>query len=224
MAKQSKESVLADLHNHNVNLVTREIYLHSNHSKDDDGGEPGVDYRQATTFIKNLQFLDQPPNKPILIHLHSTGGCWDNGMAMYNAIQFCESQVTILAYSQASSMSGIILQSAFPNRGMMPDCHFMLHYGYIGFNATSSQAAREAVLNNEKGCKRMLNIFASNAIHGEFFKNKKSSTLKSVASYIDKKMKEKTDWYLDAEESVYYGFADFVVGSKDCPSIKDIRR
>ncbi len=67
MPRQSKDQVLYDLHNHCVNLNLRDIYLHSYYIKDD-VDEPGVDYRQATTFIKNLHLLDQPPFKPIL--------CW----------------------------------------------------------------------------------------------------------------------------------------------------
>jgi len=221
MARQSRDQVLYDVHMHSVNLNLRDIYLHSYYSKEDDD-EPGVDYRQATTFIKNLQFLDQPPNKPILVHMHSVGGCWDNGMAMFNSIQFCESIVTLLAYSQASSMSGIILQSAYPYRIMMPDCHFMIHHGSISLY-NNSMAVKSAVDQNEKAMHRMLEIFATNAQHGEFFKDRKSSSLKSVMAFIDKKIKDKSDWYMDAEEAVYYGFADHILGCKEYPTLKSLR-
>ena len=124
MPRQSKDQVLYDMHNHCVNLNLRDIYLHSYYQKDDIE-EPGVDYRQATTFIKNVHMLDQPPHRPILVHLQSIGGDWDNGMAMFNAMQFAVSYITMLAYSQASSMSGILFQSA-SLRIMMPDCHFLM--------------------------------------------------------------------------------------------------
>ena len=221
MGRQTKEQVLYDVHSHNVNLNLRDIYLHSYYSKEDDG-EPGVDYRQATTFIKNLQLLDQPPSKPILVHMHSVGGCWDNGMAMFNTIQFCESIVTILAYSQASSMSGILLQAAHPYRIMMPDCHFMVHHGSIALN-DNSMAVRSAVDMNDKQMKRMLELFATNCQHGEFFKNRKSTTLKSVMAYIDKKIKDKSDWYMDAGEAVYFGFADHILGDGEYTTIKSLR-
>lgn len=102
----SKSQAIFDLHTFGINNHSREIYLHSYYSDDVEREEPGVDYRQATTFIKNLQFLDQNQNKSILVHLHSQGGSWDDGMAMFNSIQFCKSDVKILAYAQASSMSG----------------------------------------------------------------------------------------------------------------------
>lgn len=221
MARQAKDQVLYDLHNHGVNLNLRDIYLHSYYSKEDDG-EPGVDYRQATTFIKNLQLLDQPPNKPILVHMHSVGGCWDNGMAMFNAIQFSESVVTILAYAQASSMSGIILQSAYPYRIMMPDCHFMIHHGSIALH-DNSMAVKSAVDQNEKSMQRMLELFAANCQHGEFFKARKTTSIKSVMAFLDKKIRHKSDWYMNAEEAVYYGFADHVLGCEEYPTIKSLR-
>lgn len=221
MGKQPKDQILYDLHTHNVNIDLRDIYLHSYYSKEDDG-EPGVDYRQATTFIKNLQFLDQSPNKPILVHMHSVGGCWDNGMAMFNSIQFCESIVTILVYSQASSMSGIILQAAYPYRISMPDCHFMVHYGSIVLD-DNSMAVKSAVDYNSKTSKKMLEIFATNCQYGEFFNSKKSSTFNSVVSFIDKKIKDKSDWYMDAEEAVYYGFVDHILGDDEYPTVKSLR-
>ena len=104
VSRQSKDQVLYDAHNHSINLNLRDIYLHSYYTKDEES-EPGVDYRQATTLVKNLCVLDQPVSggnfKPILIHLHSIGGCWDNGMAIFNAIQFAKSDIRMLSYSQA---------------------------------------------------------------------------------------------------------------------------
>lgn len=221
MARQSKDQVLYDAHTHAVNLNLRDIYLHSYYVKDDES-EPGVEYRQATTFIKNLHIMDQGADpKPILVHLHSDGGCWNNGMSIFNSVQFSRSYITMLCYSQASSMSGIILQS--PSlRIMMPDCHFMMHHGSVGYEG--HPFAVKAVADFDMmACKRMLTIFAERAIKGPYFAKRKSTTVESVYRFFDKKIKDKVDWFLDAEEAVFYGLADAVLGSKDYPDVQSLR-
>lgn len=221
MAREPRSQILFDVHNHGVNLNLRDIYLHSYYKDEGENEEPGVDYRQATTFIKNLHVLDLPPNKPILVHMHSVGGCWDNGMAIFNAVQFSTSYVTMLAYSQASSMSGIILQSA-ELRIMMPDCHFMMHFG-SGGTWGHPFAVQTAAEFDVKACKRMLQIFAERAIKGPFFSKKKTTTVQSVYNFFDKKLKERVDWFLDAEEAVWYGLADSILGSKEYPTMESLR-
>ena len=228
MPKQSKDQILFDVHNHNINLNSREIYLHSFYTKDEDE-EPGVDYRQATTFIKNLMMLDLPTRKNqedvylnILVHMHSIGGCWDNGMAMFNSIESAQSYVRILSYSQASSMSGVIFQAA-DERIMMPDCHFLMHHGDVGLISGHPFSAKVTADFTIKACKRMLEIFASKAINGPYFSRRKSATIETAYNYFDKKLKEKVDWYLSADEAVHYGLADGILGSKEYPNVHSLR-
>ena len=45
-----------------------------------------------------------------------------------DAIKICNSYITMVSYGQAESMSSIILQAA-DKRIMMPNAHFMCHYG-----------------------------------------------------------------------------------------------
>lgn len=223
MPRQSKDQVLYDIHNHFVNLNRREIYLHSYYVKDDES-EPGVDYRQATAFIKNLHLLDQSPHRPILVHLHSAGGCWDNGMAIYNSVEYAKAEITMLGYAQTSSMSGIIFQSA-DLRIMMPDCHFMLHHGYSGGSMVHPYALKNEAIMQEKACERMLRIFAEKSFESEceFFSRKKSATVETAYKFFDKKLKDEVDWYLSAEEAVFYGLADGIVGSDDYPDLDSLR-
>jgi ATP-dependent protease ClpP protease subunit len=146
----------------------------------------------------------------ITLHMQIDGGCWQNGLAMFDAIRLAKSQTTILAYAQASSMSGVILQAA-DKRIMMPNTHFMLHYGSMSAGGTA-QAASEAVRFNDRENEKMLNIFAERAIEGNFFKSKRWG-VKRVTEYLDREMKARSDWYLTAEEAVEMGFADGIYGS-----------
>jgi ATP-dependent protease ClpP protease subunit len=194
--KSELEQLITDVHGHHINYHNREIYLHSSYSTgwDDGGGEAGVEYRMATTFVKNLHILLNQASTGILVHMHSIGGEWNDGMAVFNAIRFAAAPITIIAYSQASSMTGVMLQCA-DRRLMVPDCEFMIHHGSIGISATSP-AAKSAIDVNERYCKRMLQIFARRAVKsGKFFKEKKYTEEKAI-TFIDKKLKDKIKSFL----------------------------
>lgn len=213
------EQLVSDIHGHNLNHQNREIYLHGYLDVYEEE-EPGVDYRMATAFIKNLHILEAQSHQNILIHMHTIGGNWADGMAMFNSIRFVRSPITILSYAQASSMSGIILQSA-DKRILMPDCEIMIHHGSLDIS-DNTMAVKSAVEQNEKNCKRMLQIFAQRAVFGKYFTDRNYGVKKTM-SFIDGKIKQSSDWYLSAEEAVYYGFADGVLGEKGFETISKIR-
>jgi ATP-dependent protease ClpP protease subunit len=219
--KRKKEELsyaLSDLHSYNVNLGSREIYLHGAKG---DSEEPGVEFRMATTFIKNMHLLNNESKENILVHMQSIGGCWDNGMAIFDVIKSSSSPVTILAYSQASSMTGIIFQSA-KKRVLMPNCHFLVHHGSIGVEGTH-QAVVAAVERDKQALDIMLEVFASRLINGPYFKDKDKS-LDYVKKWLDKKIREREDWYMDAQEAVDFGFADGILGERGFKDMSTIRR
>ena len=70
----------------------------------------------------------------------------------------------------------------------------------------------------------MLDIYTERCIEGPFFQNRyKSLTKDKVRNYIKKKMQQKGDWWLNAEEAVYYGFADGVLGQDGYETIAKLR-
>jgi ATP-dependent Clp protease protease subunit len=217
--KEAVEQLLHDVHNHHLNHRSREVYLHSYFGEFEE--ELGVEYRMAAMFIKNLHILDSQNHQNILVHLHSDGGEWSDGMAIYNAVRSIKSSVTMLGYAQTSSMSGVILQSA-DKRVLMPDCEVMIHHGSIGVN-DNAMAVKSAVDRNERCCRRMLEIFAQRALHGKFFVER-NYKIKKIMSFIDSKIRQYSDWYLGAEEAVYYGFADGVLGHKGFEDMAKIRK
>jgi len=219
--KTELEQLISDIHSYNLNYHSREIYLHSSFSGCCDEDEMGVEYRMATCFIKNLHLLaGQSPEQPVVIHMQSVGGNWGDGMAIFNSMRFSPVPITMIAYAQASSMSGIILQAA-DCRVLAPDCEFMIHHGSIAL-ANNSMAVKSAVDSNEKACRRMLDIFAKRAKHGKFFKERGYNETK-IRAYLDRKIKEKSDWYLNAEEAVYYGFADGILGESGYGSLEEVK-
>lgn len=213
------EQLISDIHINNINHHSREIYLHG-HKEGYDEEEPGVDYRMATTFIKNVHILEAQNHQNILIHMHTIGGNWSDGMAMFNTLRLIKSPIVMLSYAQASSMSGVMLQAS-DKRVLMPDCEFMIHHGSISIS-DNTVAVKSAIDQNERYCKRMLQIFAQRAVNGKYFKDRNYG-IKKTMSIIDFKIKQTSDWYLDAEEAVYYGFADGILGQKGFESISKIR-
>lgn len=213
----SAEQLISEIHNHHINHLTREIYLHGYVDADE---EPGVDYRMATSFIKNLHILELQSSQNVLIHMHTIGGNWSDGMAIFNSIRLSKSPITIIGYAQASSMSGIVFQAA-DKRVLMPDCEIMIHHGSIALD-DNTMAVKSAVDQNEKYCKRMLQIFAERAISGTYFKERKYS-LRKAMTFIDQKIKQNGDWYLMPDEAVYYGFADGILGEKGFETVAKAR-
>lgn len=204
-------SLTEEIHQRDINFHTREIYL--NHwieeEKDDE-----IDHKVANRFIKNIHILERQGRGKIVVHMCIGGGSWEYGMAMYDAIKLAKSPITILAYSEAVSMSGILLQAA-DRRIMMPNSAFMLHYGSIGFDQIPSHAASELVKYNDRSCKTMLDIFTERAFDGAYFKDNKMG-IRKVREFIDSNMRKKGDWYLSAHETVQFGFADGVLGHNGC--------
>lgn len=202
--------IIHDLHEYGLNIERREIFLHS--YVDNVEEEPGVDYRSAIVFLKNITLLDAMTDKPISIHMFSIGGEWEAGMAMYDAISSCKSYVTVHVHGQASSMSSIILQAA-DFRVMMPNSHYMCHFGsqHYGGHYLNYQAVAKL---DREWCKIMIDIYAEKMVHSQFFKEKHpGGDVTKAYNFIKRKLKD-GDWYLTPEETVYYGFADCVWGDR----------
>lgn len=194
-------SILDDFHIHGASLITREIFLHNHHSYDEN---PGVEYKMSTSFIKSLKAMDTESYDPITIHMQSIGGEWGDGIAIYDAMKMCKSKITIISYGQAESMSSIILQAA-NKRFLTPNSYVMVHYGTSGY---ASQYLNAQNWHNYERyiCDIMMNIYAERCINGKFFRDK-SYDVNKVKKYLYKKLKD-GDWYMNAEEAIYYGFAD----------------
>jgi ATP-dependent protease ClpP protease subunit len=205
----AEPELLKDFHDYGANISAREIFLH-NHYHAEDNQNPGVEYRMSNTFIKNLRALDMKSDQPISIHMHSIGGEWTDGMAIYDAITMCRSYVTIIVYGQAESMSSIILQAA-DHRVMTPNAHFMCHYGSSDINTDYLSAMNQADY-ERRMTDVMLEIYAKRSVDGPFYKDKfgKKPSHKQVKQFLSRKLKS-GDWYLNSTEALYYGFADAII-------------
>jgi len=196
------------IHNYNVDIRNREIFISGEDSTTEIGGaEPGVDHILSARIIRNLRLLTNRSDKPILIHMKTCGGDWNEGMAIYDAIKLCPVYITILNYTHARSMSSIILQAA-GNRVMMPHSSFMFHHGTYG-----DEGEMKTVMATMEWYKRsidiMCNLYVDSMKNTPHSKWNKSSRDK-IRQWLDEQMDKKNDVFLSAADAVQHGFADSV--------------
>lgn len=181
--------------------LNRTIFFHQ---EENDGCS--VDYKTVSNFIKDLYELNLENSKPIDIYLINVdGGDWGFGMSMYSDIRNSDSPITIYGSGLIGSMGTIIMQAA-GLRFLCKDTFYLVHTGSFSFDGEAKCGIAWAEL-NKLMYKKMIEIYAARCINGEYFKER-SSSLSKVKSYLDQKIKTKTDWYMTAEEAVYMGFAD----------------
>lgn len=207
-AKKTDDPI-AQIHDYDVDLQSNHIYLMGvdNYSfGSDNTEEPGVEHIMASRFIRNMNLcMRVNQDVPIVIHLKTSGGSWEEGMAIYDTIKSCPYMVTILSYTHARSMSSIILQAA-NKRVLMPSSYFMFHDGTIDIGGTVKQV--ESAIEFGKGAtKRMLDIYSTSMKEqGKLSK----LTIPRIQGWLRGQMNAKEDVYLTSRDAVEYGLADEV--------------
>ena len=200
-------SATFDLHEYGVNVRSREIYLHGWHGTTEEEFVPGMEYRMATKFIKNLHLLNNQSALPIIVHQHTCGGIWEHGMAIYDAIVASSAPVIMVAYAHARSMSSITLQAA-DLRVLMPNCLFMIHQGTGAIDDTVRGVLSWAEI-LKRDINTMMDIYAKRSSFGR--------------AAIQAQMEKNQEWYLSADDAVAHDFADGVFGRRGFESLSKIR-
>jgi len=218
MDHSSNNYLLNNLHDYNIDIENRELYLHSYFS--DSSDEAGVDYRSAIVFEKNLRYLNTLSLDPILVHMHLPGGDWQDCLGIYDNIKASKSKVVIVAYAKVESSSTVLLQAA-DLRILSPNTNFLIHYGSISVD-NEHKAALSMVQWSEKESEKMIDIFTDRCINSSISKNKNWKRM-IARKHIVTQLATKRDWILTADEAVEYGFADGILGSKKYPNIDYIK-
>ncbi len=182
--------LIHQLHEFDIDLVSNHIYLMGidrGYEAVPGLEEPGIDYVISKRFIKNINMcMRVNPEKPIIIHMKSCGGDWQEGMAIYDSIRSCPSKVIILNYTHARSMSSLIFLAA-DKRVMMPNSYFMIHDGTYSIDGTLKQV-RSSIEFDRINEDTMLGIYAERmTAKGEFKGQPLSKIKKWLRSQMDKK-------------------------------------
>jgi len=185
--------------NNNISLPTKTLWIGSSSYSSDDGSGIGVNYSMSESVIKGLHVLESLNNsEPITIIMNNPGGCWYNGMAIYDYIKRCVCTVNIEVYGEASSMGTVILQAA-DKRSISPNSSFFIHYGEDGYEGHSKNFERWAEQSKHVN-KQMEDIYLNK------IRNKKPK-------YTRAKLQEllKYDTFMTAKETVDLGLADEII-------------
>jgi len=210
-------NTLYDIHNYNIDVANREIYLHSHLDSDD---ETGVDYRSAIMFEKNMRYLNLISLEPIVVHMHMPGGDWQDCLGIYDTIKSSKSKVAIIAFAKVESSSSVLLQAA-DLRILSHNTNFLVHYGSLSID-NEHKAALSMVQWSEKESEKMIDIFTEKCMYSKICKDKNWKRM-IVRKHIVSQLATKRDWILTSQEAVDYGFADGVLGTKKFPNIEYIK-
>jgi len=198
----ANRDTVGEIHAYNIDVKNREIYINE---FDDSGETGGVDHRMLQNFTKNINILKNISRDPITIHMQTVGGCWYSGMGIYDAIRSSKCKTNFIGYGQLCSMGTVIIQAA-TRRLVTENSTFMVHWGSSEISGHYLSAQNLAVFEKESG-KKMLSIYAEKCQKTGLFFKQGGYSLSGTKAYIKRKLNN-GDWYMEAPEAVYYGFAD----------------
>lgn len=214
-----KQEKLSHIHDYNIDVDNREIYLHSHIDSSED--DAGVDYRSAINLIKNIRYLNSINDESIIIHMNIPGGSWEDCLAMYDTIKLSKAKIGIIAYSKVQSASSVLLQAA-KVRVLLPNVTTLIHYGSLSFD-NEHKAAISNMQWSEKESHKMIDIFTERCLHSPLALAKNWRKI-NIKKHIISQLDSKSDWILDAEQAIEYGFADGVFGTQGFMNIEQIKR
>ena len=150
----------------------------------------------ANLIAAQLLFLDaEEPGKDIYLYVNSPGGSAYAGMAIYDAMQYVQSDVSTVCLGMGMSAGAMVLcAGAAGKRYALPNSKIMIHQGSAGYRGTPADiqiAAREVLAMT----RRMAEIIARHS----------GQDVEQVMLDIDR------DRFMTPEEAVEYGLVDAVM-------------
>jgi len=99
-----------------------------------------VNDHMASLVSAQLLFLEsENPEKEISLYINSPGGVVSDGLAIYDTMQFIQSQVSTLCFGQAASMGSFLLAAGEKGkRYALPNSRIMVHQPSAGFQGQAT--------------------------------------------------------------------------------------
>ena len=153
----------------------------------------------ANLIAAQLLHLDaQEPGRDISLYVNSPGGSAYAGMAIYDAMQYVQSDVSTVCLGMGMSAAAMILCGGAPGkRFALPNAKIMIHQGSAGYRGTPADiqiAAREVL----SMTRRMAEIIAQHT----------NQDVEQVMKDIDR------DRFMTPEEAVDYGIVDAIMETR----------
>jgi ATP-dependent Clp protease, protease subunit len=150
----------------------------------------------ANLIAAQLLFLDaEEPGKDIWLYINSPGGSAYAGLAIYDAIQYVQSDVATVCLGMGMSAAAMVLAGGAPGkRFALPNAKVMIHQGSGGFRGTPADiqiAAREILQLTHR--------------YAEIIARHSGQDVEQVLRDIDR------DRFMTPEEAIEYGIVDRVL-------------
>ena len=153
---------------------------------------------KANIIIAELLYLDSINNDDINLYINSPGGSVTAGMAIYDTMNFLNSDVSTTCIGIAASMGAFLLSCGKKGkRYALPNSEFMIHQplGGVEGQATEIKIAAEHILKTKEKLNKILS------------KNT-GKTIKQIESDTDR------DHFLTSQEALDYGLIDKIIKKK----------
>jgi ATP-dependent Clp protease, protease subunit len=160
----------------------------------------------ANLIIAQMLYLDsEDPDKDIMLYINSPGGVVTSGLAIYDTMQYIQSNVNTICIGQAASMGAVLLTAGQKGkRFSLPNSRVMLHQPLGGFSGQASDI--------EIQTREIMKI-----------KQKLNSIIATHSGQDLPKVKLDTDrdYFLSAEEALEYGLIDEIMIPSNEKEIKE---
>lgn len=157
-----------------------------------------IDDTLANTIVAQLLYLDSISHHDIELYINSPGGSVTAGMAIYDTMNFIQSDVSTICLGMAASMGAFLLSCGTKGKRIaLPNSEIMIHQplGGVSGQASEIKIAAEHILKLRKKLNEILSINTG-------------KNLEEIEQDTDR------DYYLDAKEAMNYGLIDKVVEKK----------
>ena len=118
-----------------------------------------INNETANSVVAQLLFLDSLNNEDISIYINSPGGSVTDGMAIYDTMNFINSDVSTIGMGICASMAAFLLSSGKKGkRCVLPNCEVMIHQPLGGAQgqATEIKIAAEHILKTKDKLNKIL--------------------------------------------------------------------
>jgi ATP-dependent Clp protease protease subunit len=164
--------------------------------------EGEVHDQMANLIVAQLLYLEsENPDKDISLYINSPGGSVTAGMAIYDAMQFIQPDVTTIVMGQACSMGSLLAQAGAPGKRMiLPNARHMIHQpsGGARGQATDMEIQVREILEMKKN------------LTGIYVKHN------SVGKTYDELAKDmERDFFMSAQQALDYGLVDQVLDKRN---------
>lgn len=152
-----------------------------------------VNMASANIIISELLYLDSLSHQEIYLYINSPGGEVCSGFAIYDTIQFIQSDVKTIVVGMAASMAAFLLACG-NSRCALKNAEVMIHQplGGIQGQATDIKIVADHILKTKE---KLIQILAERT--------------RKKASILEADMER--DFYMNAEEALAYGIIDEIL-------------